>query len=309
MTKATVLTGMPVKVGDTILRAALQAAVGGSNQQGMTSCMNGTEFLLFHNEAVSKEFGYDKWEGPQLDGSFLFTGQGVQGDQKMYRGNKGLVDAARHGKPIHLFESKGTSTTYLGQVTLRNLNPETKLTLDVDKNERLVYVFQLDFVGHYAHELMPEPSDFHGAIDTWVDPGLTVATPSKEATPVDAIDLLEFKIQSRFGNWAKSQAWEVKQITFNSESIKGALRPDLFMPNSNLLIEAKASSSRNHVRVAIGQILDYVNIAKLSGMPYTGAILLPELPSADLVTLISSLGIGLIVEEADSYSVHGCNLG
>jgi hypothetical protein len=299
-------TNMPVAIGESILRSKLQAVVGGSNQQGMTSCLNGSEFLLFHNQEASKEFGYDKWEGPQIDGSFLFTGQGVRGNQEMKRGNKGLVDCSRTGKPIHLFESIGTYTTYIGQVTLRSLIPETRRALDIEGIERDVFVYQLEFVGHTANTVAPVANSFAAYQNDWFDPGNIVSEPNLEPVITDAIDLLEFKIQSRFGNWLTKQKISVKQLSLSTELTKGVLKPDFFIPEVDLVVEAKASSSRNQVRLAIGQVSDYVHLAELAGLKCTGAILLPEAPTPDLCTLLSKLGIGLITETLDGFEVINC---
>ena len=69
----------------------------------MTSCLEGTAFLLFQNEQKAKQYGYDLWEGWQADGTFHYTGQGASGDQKFRGPNKSLLAIAKDGGPIHLF--------------------------------------------------------------------------------------------------------------------------------------------------------------------------------------------------------------
>ena len=62
------------------------------------------------------------------------------------------------------------------------------------------------------------------------------------------------------------------------------------------MVEAKPSASREHVRLAIGQVLDYVHLLAISGQVTDAAILLPIRPSADLCQLLEHLGIQLIFE-------------
>ncbi|HVT64254.1 MAG TPA: hypothetical protein VHD81_03810 [Mycobacteriales bacterium] len=71
---------------------------------------------------------------------------------------------------------------------------------------------------------------------------------------------------------------------------------DLYDPSSNTLIEAKSSASRNDVRAAIGQLLDYSRFLDSPDL----AILLPQAPSRDLCDLLEAHNIRLIVHEMAS---------
>ena len=62
---------------------------------------------------------------------------------------------------------------------------------------------------------------------------------------------------------------------------------------SDQLIEAKASASRQDIRMAIGQLLDY---RRHLGKSYSLVVLLPEAPSGDVMDLLRSLKIAAIVE-------------
>jgi hypothetical protein len=68
---------------------------------------------------------------------------------------------------------------------------------------------------------------------------------------------------------------------------------DAYDKTSDQLIEAKASATRDEIRMAIGQLLDYrrhlASNAKL-------AVLVPERPSDDLVALVKSIGARVIYE-------------
>ncbi|WP_124778934.1 MULTISPECIES: hypothetical protein [Micromonospora] len=75
---------------------------------------------------------------------------------------------------------------------------------------------------------------------------------------------------------------------------KGYLFTDVFDALTFELIEAKSSASRNSVRLAIGQLLDYARFVSYRRL----AVLLPSLPDDDLCDLLTSLGIACIYEAA-----------
>jgi hypothetical protein len=63
------------------------------------------------------------------------------------------------------------------------------------------------------------------------------------------------------------------------------------------IVEAKKSSARPFVRMAIGQVLDYAHLARKDHRPVVPVIVLPEEPTDDLKELIVSLNITLIVRQ------------
>lgn len=74
---------------------------------------------------------------------------------------------------------------------------------------------------------------------------------------------------------------------------------DAYDQADHRLIEAKASVSRQDVRMAIGQLLDYRrHIDRKAGL----AVLLPEKPSVDLVELLHENGIDVIHETASGFA-------
>lgn len=128
-----------------------------------------------------------------------------------------------------------------------------------------------------------------------------------EVSTVDAVEITtvaqlrrivreEAALVTRFRAWldpegARLRAWA---IPVGSES----LRADLYDTATRTLIEAKASTARNFVRQAVGQLLDYRRY--LSPRPEL-AVLLPEELNADLAALLRELGIGVIWEAGDRF--------
>lgn len=76
------------------------------------------------------------------------------------------------------------------------------------------------------------------------------------------------------------------------------LRVDLFDPGSNRLIEAKATASRENVRYAIGQLLDYRRY--IDPRPSL-ALLVGNEPAQDMLRLLKELQITAIWQEGKTF--------
>jgi hypothetical protein len=70
------------------------------------------------------------------------------------------------------------------------------------------------------------------------------------------------------------------------------IRSDLTDHDTGLLVEAKATAGRASIRMAIGQLADYVRF--IEPAPKARAVLVPERPAVDLIALLDELEIGLI---------------
>jgi hypothetical protein len=296
----------PIELGSELPKSKIHQLLGGSDQHAMTSCMNKTSFLLFHDPKKGKKYGYDTWEGQNADGSFSYTGQGVLGDQKMTRSNLGLVKASEKGHPIHFFKRpeirklRGTNNpyTYAGEVILGSPPFRTESALDSGKNLRKVFVFNLIPVGL---NLLQESPDSKIGIETsaWIAPSTQSSFNVQPQKIPISIEYDEFKLQNRFLNYIKSIDEIALQKTIKISNQKGSLRPDFYLERSKIVIEAKTNSTREYVRLAIGQVLDYQNLLLNEDEQVAPAILLPQLPAKDLVELCSRLGIIIITENLD----------
>jgi hypothetical protein len=90
----------------------------------------------------------------------------------------------------------------------------------------------------------------------------------------------------------------VPQVVLADEQPSVRLIGDAYDGETGTLIEAKSSAGREKVRMAIGQLLDYRrHIQHVSRC----AILLPERPSNDLVSLISGSGMELVYRDGAGF--------
>lgn len=79
------------------------------------------------------------------------------------------------------------------------------------------------------------------------------------------------------------------------------LECDAYEPARRHLIEAKSSSSRSYIRMAVGQLLDYAFLSRPRfGKPRL-AILVPTKPEPDIFEWLSTVGISLIWRERGGF--------
>lgn len=299
----------PLQPGQKLAKGAIHALLGGSDQHAMTSCLEGGAFLVFHDPVTSQKNKYDLWEGEQADGTFSYTGQGLVGSQTLTRSNKGLVLAGEKGLPIYFFvrpalgvkREKGNPYTYVGQVALENPFFEVKNAPDIKGNIREVFVFRLiPLGGAYPskEKLDSEPRGVDCVFGDWAELQDSAIEGGAPKT-MTQVELLDNKLQNRFGKWMISLGELPERVSIKVIGTKGALYPDFILSNRGLVVETIPTTSREHVRLAIGQVLDYCHLLAMSSKKLSPAILLPSLPQSDLVSLVKSLDISLIIEQED----------
>lgn len=139
---------------------------------------------------------------------------------------------------------------------------------------------------------------------TWMPPEYSdvVVPGTGEFTREDRIvSRVEFELQADFGEWLNEQGTPPERLPLRAGST--IVEPDLFVPERGWIVEAKRSTARAHVRMAIGQALDYVHIALKAGLQVKAVILLPGQPEADLRELIARLKITLATRSEDGFAI------
>ena len=113
---------------------------GGQRQGGISTPKDQPFVFLFTGES-GEQYGYrDGWD---VNGVFLYTGEGQVGDMEFRVGNRAVRDHAVEGKDLHLFESLGKSKgyRYLGEFACSTW--ELRKGLDKYGDLRRVIVFHL----------------------------------------------------------------------------------------------------------------------------------------------------------------------
>ena len=251
--------------------------------------------MLFSDPKVGEQFGYhDGWDGD----SYLYSGEGQEGDMEFVKGNKAIRDHLQNGANIYLFfGSKGT-VTYENQFVLDQDGPYQLIDAK-DKNgeDRQAIIFKLNPIEKYKsllpktnREAMSETTSeivseeaFETEISNRKQEEKIIISERKESKLLDQYK--KYRLQNN------QSALKRNRIKINSNTYW----TDGWCEDEEMLIEAKSSSSRNHIRLAIGQLLDYRRHIK--PRPKKLAILFPTKPQEDLIDLISELKIRLIYKE------------
>lgn len=104
-------------IGEIYRRRDLHALYGGQ-QQGGISTPASYPFILIFTASTGEQYGYN--DGWQVDGTFLYTGEGQIGDMTFTRGNRAIRDHLAAGKAIHLFEyARMGHVCYVGELLYR----------------------------------------------------------------------------------------------------------------------------------------------------------------------------------------------
>jgi len=290
-----------ISAAHLLYRRDLHAAVGGQTQSGIAPSAKEPVVLLFSDPVSGPEHGYvDGW---QADGFYHYTGEGQRGDQVMIRGNKAIRDHTLTERELHLFQAagKGKPVNYIGQFRYED-------HYDADAPEtgggpiRRVIIFRLKPVSivSRAGQGQIKKAKVDAIEEVPVESYNTekaVVEPSREQYESERV---EAKLVQQFIAWSRRAGREYKRFRVVPHGEGKPIFSDLYSKESNQLIEAKGSVSRDAIRMAIGQLFDYRRFAPAKT---DLTILLPECPRPDLVELIKSAGMGMIHERNGDFVV------
>jgi len=169
------------------------------------------------------------------------------------------------------------------------------------------------------HELHPDWNTAHESICAWMDERLSVPderqakkTSANAGTGVILGSMqndqqLEYQVRNllsvkkaikreaelvmRFREWVNAQDREL--YLFKSPGIQC----DAYEKERRNLIEAKCSMGRQHIRMAVGQLLDYSFVAREALGDCYKAILLPSKPDDAILEWLKTINISVIWEE------------
>ncbi|MFI8789060.1 hypothetical protein [Streptomyces sp. NPDC055105] len=326
------MTTLDLVPGLITTRKEIADAYGGSVYSGgMVPAPGANMVFVYSDPATGEKHGYtfDGWaEDDEFGPLYLYTGAGAQGDQEMVRGNKILLDTLTNGREVHLFVSNGKAKgrklvmqRYVGQVQLDAAEPYVERQApDSEGVMRTVFVFRLrpahsDALNVTVSDVVQPAPEFTqvelpkklkvpkipaqtGAKDKQTEqhstPQTTANIPGGQRTVVRREGLL----CTAFEEFLTAAGHVCKSFQITIEGEPGTFTPDLYDATDNVLYEAKGLATRNNVRMAIGQLLDYkrhLDVPK--GLRL--AVLLPEEPTADVRTLVKSLDIALVTQAED----------
>jgi hypothetical protein len=300
-----------VGIGDETTRAQISAAYGGSIYGGIEPSQRTPNVMIYTDptEGVLNGYNFDGWDAHE-EGVFSYTGEGRKGHQELTKGNKAILDHAQLGRTIRLFEASdgkkrkgGKLQRYVGAFRVDEARAyRFESAPDAGGQQRKVVVFRLlsedGQESAQPRRQLATPLHLLGGA-TFVNSEKSIAT-EYETTPStgNVAQRVEGALVWRFEEHLRSEGHVVGRVRIRVPDETHSLVTDTYDRTTGVLYEAKSSSDRATVRLAVGQLLDYLRFIPDA----KGALLLPEQPSEDLINFIHSCGFALTFAKGDHWT-------
>lgn len=292
--------------GERIKRTRLHEQYGGRRQGGIGTSAQTNNIFLFSSTA-GQEFGYvDGWSASRE--FFYYTGEGQEGDQKLIQGNKAVLESISNGKKLHLFDGSKGVVTYIGEFLLDKDEPYfLNESTDVNQEVRQTIVFKLlpanteqiaKGLGH------TQTAPYHREIR---DENKLVSIESSNAesfTRPQTKESVSFRTEAKlvedFRQYLLSQGLHSKDIARNKITVPQSfqtLYTDIYIVPSQMLIEVKGVTTRETIRMALGQLMDYERFIDVKRK----AVLVPSKVPTDLVDLLTRHNVDVIYQEKNCF--------
>ena len=299
-----------LEIGQEDSRTAIHSRHGGSTARGISAPAQSSardNILLWWRPEHGESFGYlDGWT---TDGTaFYFTGTGQRGDQRFESPNaeNGRVrDHLTNGEHIRLLRYVSKNRVrYVTDLRLDSVDPWQWID-GLDSTMRTRRMIQFRFLA-VDTIVVPIADRVRPPVATSAEPEILPGMPpAPVATDVEALSTKQFKrlfkARESLADRAEAilvhefQAWLVHQHGLSATGLRipyaaegRNLRADLFITDPRVLVEAKATTARESIRMAIGQLLDYQRW--MSPKPCS-LLLTPDQPPPDMRDLLDSLSI------------------
>ncbi|WP_370362114.1 hypothetical protein [Catenulispora sp. MAP12-49] len=208
------------------------------------------------------------------------------------RVNSVVLSAWEHGRPLHVMEyiTWGAPLRYVdafilddvvdevapsgGRTTDFVLKPVNAATHSPDQWRCIGDHLKVRLVTVERHTLLTEPA----------------------GVAMDELGLRpEALLEKLFSRFVIKQGFPVWRFEIRHTADCSPLYTDVWIGGLNLLVEAKSSASRDSVRMALGQLLDYTRFLDKPAQ----AILVPSRPEGDVLELARSQGTPVIWPASD----------
>ncbi|MER5222500.1 hypothetical protein [Streptomyces flaveus] len=316
-----------IEPGQFTTRAEMKELFGGGYQEGIILSKTTPNILIYTDHDSGKEYGYqDGWlaEEDSQGPVFEYTGKGRH-DHQTFIGlagsrNKAILRHADDGRSLRVFIAAGKEPgsksgakrqRYLGEFELDSEQPYTIREADDPKgNRRRIIVFRLRPKGEVQHspedvitpakETEVQPVSAAVTVSSIAEPPRGKATESRRAAqPSNIAQLRKAKIQEEYWKYLEGQQHHVLAYQIKIAGTTSTLKTDLYDATAHALYSVKGESSRDEIRMAIGQLKDYVRHIKPANPKL--AVLLPEEPHEDLQDLLDREGISLVYQNGEQY--------
>lgn len=271
--------------GDFYERSHLVERYRLSLQAGIAPSNNSSHIVLFAAKTRWDSNGMYRYAAARSDSGAARAGRAD-------RMNSVVLSAWEHGRPLHVVEYVrwGAPLRYVDAFVLDDvveeeassgcrttdfvLKPVDAATHSPDQWRCIGDLLKVRLVTVERHTLLTEPS----------------------GVPIDELGLRpEALLEKLFCRFVMGQGFPVWRFEIRHTADCSPLHTDVWVGGLNLLVEAKSSASRDSVRMALGQLLDYTRF--LNGTAQ--AILVPNRPEGDVLALAQSQGAAVIWPASD----------
>jgi hypothetical protein len=289
--------------GTLMTRSKRQERWGGSTQGGIQPSSTSPNVFLYSDPSEGEKYGYN-FDGWATDEEvYLYTGEGQSGPQRIRQGNAALLRHREQGRALRLWVATtgkqvgGKVHRYVGEFTVDEELPYIERDVrGPDGETRSVIVFRLMPAGAVEHrETDNSRGDiaFHGPLAELVAAEASVTRETQvRATSGGTAVRREAALSDAYEAYLTGMGHQVLRWKLALPGEAAVLYSDLYDVTTNELYEVKSSEDRKSIRLAIGQLLDYSRHVTRPGPRLT--VLLPSLPSPDLVDLLLTCGIGCV---------------
>lgn len=283
--------------------------------QGIEPCKD--NILIYTDPQSGEKYGYfDGWAQEEDDPNPYFeytgAGRGKQGfDGPIGSRNRAIRDHVKDGRALRVFKADGKvagsgtkNQRYIGEFELDTEKPFVPRLARNDEGEtREVIVFRLRPVDALEPtpkdsikplqktEVLSAPaSEIRSTLIETENNKNNIAT--RKAIPGTSVHRREAILSDDFKEFLESHNHEVRRYQIRTGGLASSLQTDLYDTDAQVLYEAKGTCSREAIRMAIGQLMDYQR--HINPPNPTLAVLLPNRPQDDLVDLLNSVNINIV---------------
>jgi hypothetical protein len=271
--------------------------LGGRRQGGISPSREAPVVMFFTDPVRGHRHGY--YDGLDGSGNYHYVGEGQIGDQVLAQGNKAIQRHVEEGRKLEGFLSEGVNVTYLGEFECIDMywrDAHESGNSDVIRQVIVHVLRPLQDIPVELPELPVVPPqipqvDFVSVEEQNTERAFVV--PDREPYEMERA---EAGLVHRYRRFLLSRGHNVSRAKIIPPGEGAPLYSDLWDETTGELVEAKASVARDHIRMAVGQMLDYRRF--VSGAK-TFTILVPQRPRDDLVAFIHSVGLGVLYPDGE----------
>jgi hypothetical protein len=254
--------------------------------------------MFFTDPATGHRHGYyDGWDD---DGFYNYVGEGQRGDQQFTQGNKTILQHQREGRTLEGFTASGTEVTYLGEFRFVDFYLRDAHESGDESTLRQVIVFRLEPLAHVPVDLPRAPVtprtrhqvDRVGVEEQHTERGFV--SPNRQPHEFERV---EAGLVQQYRRALELLGHEVDRLRIVPAGEAAPLYSDLWDETARELVEAKGTVTREQVRYAVGQLLDYGRFADAK----TKTLLVPQRPRADLLAYLYEVGVDVVYPAGDGW--------